>query len=49
MQKAALTILGAFRLSVAGKVIERFRTNRVQALLAYLAVEAGRGRTNSPS
>ncbi|MBX3015644.1 MAG: hypothetical protein KF832_29245 [Caldilineaceae bacterium] len=35
-----LSLLGAFRLTIAGEGISRFRSQREAALLAYLAVEA---------
>jgi serine/threonine protein kinase/WD40 repeat protein/DNA-binding SARP family transcriptional activator len=43
MTRASLAVLGTFELAIDGKVVDRFRTSRVQALLVYLAVEAGRG------
>ncbi len=37
-----LTLLGPFHASLDGEAITAFKSNKVRALLAYLAVEAGR-------
>jgi DNA-binding SARP family transcriptional activator len=35
-------LLGPFQVTLAGELVTRFRSNKVRALLAYLAVEADR-------
>src|SRR5262245_10001372 len=40
MPALSLTVLGPFEANQDGQPLTRFRTSRVQALLAYLAVEA---------
>ena len=40
MQRLALTTLGSFHLTQGGKPIEGFESDKVRALLAYLAVES---------
>ncbi len=48
MDGLALSLLGPFSASVNGKPIEKFRSNRVQALLIYLATESVAGHTTFP-
>jgi DNA-binding SARP family transcriptional activator/predicted negative regulator of RcsB-dependent stress response len=42
MAQLSLSLLGSFQAALDGKPITRFKSNRVRALLAYLAVEAER-------
>jgi DNA-binding SARP family transcriptional activator/predicted ATPase len=42
MAQLALYLLGTFQLTLDGKWITRFRSDKLRALLAYLAVESGR-------
>ena len=44
MDGLKLSLLGPFTAVLNGQPIERFRTNRVQALLVYLATETGAGQ-----
>ena len=39
MTSLSLSLLGTFQASFDGKHVESFRTNKVQALLIYLAIE----------
>lgn len=45
MSQLTLALLGSFQLTRDGVLIDNFRSNKVRALLAYLAVEAGRPHT----
>ena len=40
MARLALSLLGAFQVDLDGKSVQGFKSNRVRALLAYLAVES---------
>jgi DNA-binding SARP family transcriptional activator len=42
MARLTLSLLGAFQATLAGEPITRFESNKVRALLTYLAVEADR-------
>src|SRR5512136_1189473 len=42
MARLSLSLLGSFQATLDGKPITGFESNRVRALLAYLAVEADR-------
>ena len=42
MAQLSLSLLGSFQATLDGKPITGFKSNRVRALLAYLAVEADR-------
>src|SRR5262245_40577707 len=42
MAALTLTFLGSFQAAIDGKPIHRFRSDKVRALLVYLAVEADR-------
>ena len=42
MTELALNFLGAFAVSVEGQPLTRFRSDKVRALLAYLALEPAR-------
>ncbi|MBN1140120.1 MAG: AAA family ATPase [Anaerolineae bacterium] len=42
MLRLAVSLLGPFEVSLDGKAIAEFHSDKVRALLAYLAVEAGR-------
>ncbi|MGD8857022.1 MAG: protein kinase, partial [Chloroflexota bacterium] len=41
MAPLSLSLFGAVQATLAGQIIESFRTNKVQALLIYIAVEPG--------
>ena len=41
MASLSLSLFGAVQATLAGQIIESFRTNKVQALLIYIAVEPG--------
>ena len=42
MPKLAISLFGPFHVTLDGTPVTEFKTNKVQALLAYLAVEADR-------
>jgi WD40 repeat protein/DNA-binding SARP family transcriptional activator len=42
-----LHLLGAYRVELAGQPLTQFKTDKVRALLAYLAVESGRAHERS--
>ena len=44
MAQLTLTFLGSFQAALDGTPIGRFQTDKVRALLAYLAVEAAQPR-----
>jgi len=44
MARLSLSLLGPFQATLDGEPITGFPSNKVRALLAYLAVEAGRRR-----
>lgn len=41
MAGLSLFLLGAFQVTLAGEPVTRFESNKVRALLAYLAIETG--------
>ncbi len=48
MARLSLSLLGPLRVELDGAPIVAFGYDKVRALLAYLAVEAHRGRTAPP-
>jgi hypothetical protein len=42
MPRLAISLFGPFHVTLDGTPVTEFKTNKVQALLAYLAVEADR-------
>ena len=42
MPRLAISLFGPFQVTLDGTPVTKFKTNKVQALLAYLAVEADR-------
>ena len=42
MDQLSLTLLGGFAVTLDGEPVKAFDSNKVRALLGYLAVEAGR-------
>ena len=42
MPRLAISLFGPFHVTLEGASVTEFKTNKVQALLAYLAVEADR-------
>ena len=47
MTRLSLDLLGTFHATLDGQAISSFRSNKVRALLAYLAVEAGRSHSRA--
>lgn len=44
MARLAIHLLGSFQVSIEATPITNFESNKVRALLAYLAVESGRSQ-----
>ncbi len=47
MTRLAVTLLGGFAVAVEGQPVTRFESNRVRALLAYLALPPGRAHSRA--